>query len=258
MGESSIDQITSHIDYKILGIIFAFAIGYQISLYYVDPDDFHVPEMLYLAGIAGTAVAALIISKRYWGSQVFGRAYFFLGLGFISWLIADIGWVYDVHVLDIDPYPSPFDVGFLASYVFACFHLVLNIRYFGHKFNIQMKVLLVALPIAIVATYIFAAYQEWGYYEEIPFDLFYGSIFVTGAAITLSLAILGISVFRQSVLGNVWLLLVIGIFIWTINDVWYHYTEVFGAFDNTHPTNTLWMVSFMIIIYALYKHKKAF
>jgi hypothetical protein len=76
------------------------------------------------------------------------------------------------------------------------------------------------------------------------------------ASIELALAVLGAFVFRRSVLKEVWLLLVIGIFIWTVGDIWYVYTELFEAFDNTHPTNTLWMASFMVVIYALYKHQK--
>lgn len=254
--EGSIKKISKPIDYKILAIIFALTVGYQMSLYQVDPDEFNIPEMLYLAGILACAVASLIVSKRYWGSDIFGRAYLFLGLGFVSMFIGDLGYVYYDHILGLDPYPSPFDIGFFASYVFASLHLFLNTRYFKRKWNIQMKILLIVLPILVVLVSTYTAYVEWGEYEELPFDLFYGALWAIGASITLSFAILGASVFRESNLGSVWLLLVIGIFIWMVSDVWYAYTEIFEGFDNTHPTNTLWMASFMIIIYALYKHQK--
>ena len=119
-----------------------------------------------------------------------------------------------------------------------------------------MKICLFAIPIVIVLTYTVVAFFEWGDYEELPFDLFYGSIFAAGTAIVLAFAVIGVSVFRQSILGKVWLLLAIGIFLSTIADVWYVYIEIFEAFNNQHPANTIWMASFMIIIYALYKHQK--
>jgi len=246
----------SPIDYKILVIIFALAVGYHILLYYGDESQFNITDALYLTGLFACGVAGLMVAKRYRGSQVFGKAYFFLGLGFISWFIGDLGYYYNNFVLQVDPYPSPFDVGYIGFYVFASLHLLLNTRYFRRQWSVPMKVLLVVLPIVVIATYSIVAYQEWGDYEELPFDLFYGDIFTAGAAVTLAFAILGASVFRQSVLKEVWLLLAIGIFLSTIADVWYVYTEIFEAFDNVHPINTIWMAAFMIIVYALYKHQK--
>ena len=254
--EISKGDISHSINYKILGLIFGLTIAYQISLYFVDPNEFHIPEALYLAAIAACAGFGFGVSKRYRGSEVFGKAYLFLGLAFVCWFLGDFGYVLYDHVLELDPYPNPFDIGFAASYVFAALHLVLNTRYFRPNWDSQMKKLVILLPIVIVAAYTLLAYQEWGIYEELPFDLVYGNIFAVGASIELALAILAASVFRHSILKEVWLLLVIGIFIWAVSDIWYAYAEIFGGFDNTHPTNTLWMASLMTIMYALYKHKK--
>ena len=256
MEEKSIKKITNNINYKVLGIIFGLTIVYQISLYMVNPEEFNISEMFYLAAIAACAGFAFNVSKRYQGSKVFGKAYMFLGLAFVSWLIGDLGYVYYDHVLDADPYPNPFDAGFAASYVFASLHLVLNTRHFKPQWNSAMKALLVLLPAVMITTYTIVAYTAWGDYNEVQFDVIYGNIFAVGASIELAFAILGAVAFRQSVLREVWLLLVIGIFIWVISDIWYAYTEVFEAFDNTHPTNTLWMAALMTIMYALYKHKQ--
>ena len=259
MGESkeiSKSKISSSINFKVLVLIFALSIAYQISLYFVDPEEFNVPEILYLAGILACAVFSFNVAKRYRGSEIFSKAYLFLGLAFVSWFIGDFGYVYYDHILDEDPYPNPFDVGFAASYVFASLHLLLNTRYFRPKWNIEMKLILVILPILMLVAYTLVASAVWGDYDELSFDIFYGNIFAVGASIELALAILGAIVFRQSILKEVWLLLVIGIFIWTIADVWYAFAEVFETFDNTHPTNTIWMASFMTVMYALYKHRK--
>ena len=256
MSELTKNKSSTSINYKILGIILALTIAYQISLYYVDPDEFNVPEALYLAGILGCAGFSFMVVKKYWGSEVFGKAYLFLALAFVAWFIGDVGYVYYDHVLQLDPYPNPFDVGFVISYVFASMHLLLNSRYFKPKWNIEMKILLVALPIGMLVGYTLVASAVWGDYEELQFDLFYGNIFAVGATVELALVIIGASVFRRSILKEVWLLLVIGILIWTIGDVWYAFAEVYETFSNTHPTNTLWIASFMVVMYALYKHRQ--
>jgi hypothetical protein len=256
LSEITKKKTSSSINYKVLGIIAVLTIAYQISLYQVDPEEFNVSEILYLAGILACAGFSFMVSKRYQGSAVFTKAYLFLGLAFVGWFIGDLGYVYYDHVLDLDPYPNPFDVGFAASYVFASLHLLLNIRYFRPKWNKGMKTVLVVLPIVMVFAYTLFAAAEWGIYEELSFDIFYGNIFAVGSSVVLALAILGAVVFRQSILKEVWLLLVIGIFIWTIADVWYAFAEVFETFDNTHPTNTLWMLTFMLVMYALYLHRK--
>ncbi|MGC2561759.1 MAG: hypothetical protein WA326_01995, partial [Nitrososphaeraceae archaeon] len=67
---------------------------------------------------------------------------------------------------------------------------------------------------------------------------------------------LGALVFRKSILGTVWLLLVVGITITTVGDVWYYYLEIFGQYDETHVVNSMWIVGYMVVAYALYKHRK--
>jgi len=63
-------------------------------------------------------------------------------------------------------------------------------------------------------------------------------------------------IFRDSILGKAWLLLAGGIFIFTVADVWYYYLELSDGYETTHFVNTLWVLSFAAITYALYKHKK--
>jgi len=76
--------------------------------------------------------------------------------------------------------------------------------------------------------------------------------------VVLAYAILGASIFRKGVLGVAWLLLVIGILVSTVRDVWYYYLEVFEEYSDLHPVNVMWYVSDFLIIYALAKHRKIF
>ncbi len=92
--------------------------------------------------------------------------------------------------------------------------------------------------------------------DEPNFDYFYGIIFIAGASTTLGFAILGAKIFRQGAIGVAWLLLVIGILINAIGDVWYYHLEIFGEYFDAHPVTVIWYVSNLLMIYALYKHQK--
>ena len=91
---------------------------------------------------------------------------------------------------------------------------------------------------------------------ELNFDFYYGFIFVTGASLTLSFTIVGAVIFRQGVLGIIWLLLVLGLMINAAGDIWYYHLEIFGSYYDAHPVTVVWYVSNLFIIYALYKHLK--
>ncbi|MGQ0771245.1 MAG: hypothetical protein ACT4NT_00530 [Nitrososphaerota archaeon] len=254
------NNIKNSIDVRVLGIIVALAIAYQVGSFYVDKNAFSITDILYLSGILSCAILSIFVAKRYRGSEVFGKAYFFLGIGFISWFIGEVLYYYYLFVMKINPWPSPSDVFFIGSYVFATLHLVLNTRYFKRSWNILMKVWITVIPISITVIYILVAAQEWGTYTDLPFDLFYSGIFAGGVSAELAFAVIGLSVFRHSVLGTVWLLLVVGIFLWAVADIWFVYSEIFfeeGEYlSPSHPINTLWILTFMLVTYALFRHRK--
>ncbi len=80
---------------------------------------------------------------------------------------------------------------------------------------------------------------------------------MAGASITLPLAGFEALVFRGGLLGAVWALLLFGVLVFTIADVWHYYLEVVGEHHLLHPVNLFWHISDWIVIYALYKHSKA-
>ena len=254
----SIDHSTSRIDFKVLAIIGGLIIAYQIGLFITAEDPgYNITDTTYLMVIGLTATFGIIVAKRYRGSEMLSRSYLYLAIGYTAMLIGDLGFYYFEYVLEIDPYPSPFDVGFLIGYFFLTAHVFSNVKYFQSKWKSSSKIILIVIPILVTSVYIFSAYVEWGEYEELPFDLFWGSLFALGSSITLAFAIIGARVFRHSVLKEVWLLLLAGIFLGMIADVWYYYLETFEAYYSSHVVNTMWVAAYMLVIYALIQHRKA-
>lgn len=255
--EESLNPTSHKLNYKVLGIIVGLIVLYHYSLMTIDDEKFNITDIAYFVGLAGSGIFATFVAGRYYGSVMFGRAYLFLGMAFFCNFIADAAYYYYDYFLFIDPWPTPFDAFYLAAYVFAILHLFLNVRYFKRKWNHQIKTILVGVPVSVVVIFSLVAYTEWGVYDELFVELFYTDLFVLGGSLTVALAIIGVIVFRNSILKETWLLLAVGIFLWMIADVWYYYMEIFETYDNSHPVNTVWMASFMIVIYALYKHHKS-
>jgi len=257
--------LQTKINYKLLGIIFLAAIAFQSYLYFVETTDQIEEGIAYLSMSTPLLVSAasLVIAFRYGLSEVFGKAYLIFALAYFSLFLAELTYyAYDV-IYGIDPYPSIADVFFFVLYPLLSIHILTNLKFFKTKIPIKQKVLFAIIPIIIFSIYSGASLDEYGGYEEMigdeeaAFDYFYGLIFVGGAAITLSFAALGTIVFRGGLLGVVWAVLLIGILIFTIGDVWYYWLEVVGEYDLTHPVNLLWYMSDGILIYALIKHSKS-
>jgi len=256
------NHLKNPVDYKILVLIFACALTFQFILYIIpDTEDvtyeFMISVISFINPLAAS-IASFVVWKRYGGTRVFGRAYFSLGLAYVMVFAAELTYlIYDL-ILDVDPYPSIADIFFFALYPFTLIHLILNIKFFKSKILQTEKKWLFVIPIIIIATYVISSLLsipgEIG--ASSSFDFYYGLIFTTGSAITLTFAILGAKIFKEGALGIVWLLLVIGILANTIGDVWYYHLEIFGCYDLMHPVNIFWYSSYWLIVYALYKHKE--
>ena len=218
-----------------------------------DNEEMTIGTFTYGVSCLAAGVAAVLIARRYWGSEVFGRTYLALAIAFFLQAAGDFTYIYYDWYTEEAPYPSVADIFFLLFYPFAAFHLVKNIKYFKKDLKWSQKIGVPILAILIVAAF---AYMSIDMIEEEPFDFYFGLVFVSASAVILALAILGAVVFQDSILGTAWLLLAGGIFIFTVADVWYYYLEVVDGYTGDHFVNTLWVLGNTAIIYALYKHKK--
>ena len=245
----------SKIDFRILVGIAAGVILFQMYLGVLE-DDIQIENSIIAISLSGqiiTGIAALIVARKYWGTRVFGRAYISLSIAFFSVAAGEI--LYDIYwiVFDIDPYHSIADVFFFLLYPFSLIHLLINIRFFKVKTSFKSIFWITALTLSIILVYAYFAYDVIGAFDA---DFFYGLIFISGASTITSVGIYGVISTKKIPLGRSWILLVGGILLGTIGDVWYHYLEIFGGYDEGHVVNLFWYASYLVIIYSLYKHYK--
>lgn len=247
------ERLTSPINHKILLLILGIVITFQLYVTSISEEDADTAITIVSIALPGiAAVAAFYVANRYRGSEVFGKAYFALGLALAMNCIGETIWLI-YYFLGQDPYPSIADAFYLSFYGFALYHLTKNIKFFKSRIDAPTKILIAAIPILLAMTYSSLSLAEIG---EANFDYYYGMLYIISSSTVLSAAILGARMFRRGVLGKAWLLLVIGIALQSSGDVWYFYLETFEQYYLTHPVDLLWYGSYMTIIYALYKHKK--
>ncbi len=199
---------------------------------------------------------AMVIALRYVGAKVFQKAHFALSFAYFGIFLGEITYlIYDLYIPDVDPYPSIADIFFFIQYPLILVHLFLNIRFFSPKMAIKSKIWIVGFPIFVLGT--FTVLSQITAEEDIftNFDYWYGAIFVTASALTLSVAVIGAILFKGGVIGKAWFLLVIGILFNTIGDVWYYNLEIFSEYSLVHPVNLFWYAGYLLVIYALVKHK---
>ena len=164
-------NLKAKIDFKILLGIFFGVILFQFYLNLIE-DEEQIEISIIIVSLSSqiiTGIAALIVSKKYQGSKVFGRAFLWLAAAFFSVAIGEIIYNVSLFVFNIDPFPSIADLFFFLLYPFSLVHLIINIKFFRIKNNLKNISLIVGLIFSIVFVYSFLAFTEIG---EFNIDFF--------------------------------------------------------------------------------------
>ena len=250
------EKMKNPIDYRVLALIVGVGIAIMISFNFMSEED--VGNIVFPGAVASAwaaSITSFIVAKRYIGTHVFGKAYFALGLAFLSYGIGEVIF-YTLDIFGMEVYPSIADIFFFALYPLLMTHLIINIRFFNVKLSTAQKIWLPLIPIIFVLAYGFISFEELTSENIDDFDFLYGIIFLAGAAVVFSLSLLGATIFRQGLLGVAWLLLVIGLLINALGDLWYYVEELIGYYHDAHPVTVIWWIANAIVVYALYKHQK--
>lgn len=245
------DKLKSSINYKVLAAIAALVLGFHFGVNNYDESD----KLVYIFSMSipvSVSIFSFIVARRYSGTLVYAKAYNMLAIAFLLMLFAEVTYFVYEQILELEPYPSIADVFFFVFYPMIIIYFVINIRFFAPKLTTIGIITIVSIPLVATSTYLSLTIEDFG-----SFDFFYGIIFVAAASTTLGFAIHTAKIFRGGMIGTAWLILVIGITINLIGDVWYYYIEVIESYSLEHPVNLCWYSAYLLILYALYKHKKS-
>ena len=255
MVETVSPNLKAKINFKILIGIF---VGVLIFQFYINSleDEEQIEFSIIAVSLSSqiiTGIAALMVARKYRGTRVFGRAYLSLAIAFFSVAVGESIYNVELFVFDLDPFPSIADIFFFLLYPFALAHLIINVKFFKIKNNLNSLSWVIAVTLLLIVVYSFLAFDALG---EFNFEFFYGLIFIIGASLITSFGFYGAVAVRKIPLGRAWILLVSGILLGTIGDIWYQYLEILEGYDTSHIVNLFWYASYLVIIYSLYKHYK--
>ena len=245
------EKLGSPINFKIVAVIAALVLGFHFLVNYSEDSDSLIYGFSMIIPLS-VSIFAFLTSRRYSGTLVYSKAYIMLGVAFLFMFFAELTYFVYEQILDLDPYPSIADVFFFVFYPLIIAYLIINLRFFAPKISKSGLSLIIVMPIIVTIIYIYLTISDFG-----SFDFYYGIIFITAASVTLGLAIHTAKIFKDGLIGTAWLILVIGIILNLIGDTWYYYIEVIGEYSLADPVNLCWYSAYLLILYALYKHKKA-
>jgi len=266
------ENLQSSINSKIILLILASIISFTIanSMMAQDSTKFTFFDFSYLVSFGVAAVFGIFISKRYWGSKIFGKSYLSLSLGYASYFTGSLAWYIYAVIYNVEnPYPYYPDIAYFAFFPFVIYHLKRNIQFFKPKLEKRQKINLIIIPTVITLFFAFVTL--------VPMDITSGvfnikflptpehdqSFYTTTATsiayvildtLILSGTIIGFKIFRKSSLGSAWGLLLVGLALYTLADLIYYYFEAFDL-DVANNVQGLWVGSAILACYALYKHK---
>jgi len=270
------EKLGSPINFKIVVVIAVIVLGFHFSVNYLAELDVYASSSdLLIYGFSmfiplGVSGFAFLTSRRYSGALVYSKAYVMLGFAFLLMFFGELTYFIYEQFLDLDPYPSIADVFFFVFYPLIIAYLIINLKFFAPKISISGLALIIGMPIIVTISYVYfiispyvtdntlTEYGLFGIIEDFgSFDFYYGIIFIAAASVTLGLAIHTAKIFRGGLIGTAWLILVLGIILNLVGDTWYYYSEVTTGYSLSDPVNLCWYSSYLLILYALYKHKKA-
>jgi hypothetical protein len=245
------EKLSSPVDYRIIISLIGAVIGFHIFVNFIDDPDTFVYGFSVLIP-AGVVISSFVVARRYSGSLVFSKSYYFLGIGFAGIFLGELTYfIYEVF-LEIDPYPSIADVFFFLFYPMVSLYMIQNIRFFSPVTPLWEKILAGIIPVSITLFYLSITVTE-----EINFDFFYGILFVSATSVSLAISIYALRIFRGSLMGTSWLILVTGILMLVGGDVWYYYIELFEEYTLSHLVNIFWYLGYLLILYSLIKHRSS-
>jgi hypothetical protein len=85
---------------------------------------------------------------------------------------------------------------------------------------------------------------------------FMGFYYVAATSLVAAWAIVGFQVFKGTVLGTAWGILLVGLILNAVGDITYVYSGIY-YWDRSNVSTTLWVGGGFLVSYALFKHRKA-
>lgn len=250
-----LEHVENSINLKIiLGIIVISILCFLLLNIFKDFSG-DILGVAFFVGPLVISISSFAVARLYWDSEIFGRSYLALSAAFLMYVFGEM--IGNIYLADKIGYFEYYVIsGFYVMYFpFIIYHLLKNIHFFSPNGVSKNQILFLLLLPLVITGYFYTTISETEQYHLLLFEVITLHMFI----FVLELSIFGMLVFRNNILKTTWILIVMGVMLHTLANLWslYEYIILSSEFDFVHPYNILWITSFMMIIYALIKHKQA-
>ena len=193
------------------------------------------------------SVCCLAVALKYDVSRIFGRSFLVLGVAYASVFAGEAAYYFYLDPAGI-PDHAAVEMLFLASYPLFVLHVLINVSYFVRKVG-RWWLLPCTVTLAVTVLYVLWTGAHPPYLDVLT---------VACSSALLGLVSLAFVLFRGTALSKPWLMLLAGILLGTVGDVAYRHAHTLGKYGFEDPSAGLWVASYMVVIYALYRHCRTF
>ena len=251
------DSIQSRIglNNKVLLMIVGLALSFEFYVLTADFDTsiFNVADSFFYIGPIGTMAMGFIVAFKSGKDSMYFKPFLVLSVGILFFMLGEFTYLYYEMVLDEDPYPSIGDLFFWMFYPLVIGFIISALKFFAFPLSKPKVGAISAMTAVLILAYAGLSYDAFEG-DIFNFDFAYGMIFVGSASFTVGLATLGIISFKRSLQGLVWALILASLLINAVGDVWYYHLELFEGYEPLHTVDTLWLTTWMVMFYGLYRH----
>ena len=240
---------------KVLLLIVGLALSFEFYVLTVDFDTsiFNVADTFFYIGPIATMAIGFAAALKNGKDSMYFKPFLALSVGILFFMLGEATYLYYDLVLEEDPYPSIGDLFFWLFYPLVIGFIVYALKFFAFPLSKPKLAIISAITAVLILAYAGLSYDAFEG-DIFNFDFAYGMIFVGSAAFTVGLSTLGIISFKRSLQGLVWALILASLLINAVADVWYYHLELFEGYEPLHTIDTLYLVTWMVMIYGLFRH----
>ncbi len=232
--------------YVVIGLVIYLVLFYTLKPFEVNIAS-QIENIVFIILAAGASILFAIVSRQFnWLKTKAGQMAFFLMIGFILWLIAESIW-FSYELSNIEPFPSPADVFWIAGYIPFAIALVLNITGIKVKFKPAILALWITLSILMFVIILFIEIIPF-VVEELSIDTFITLIYPLEDLAIVVLVLVILLKFRAGEIAKPWALLTVGFIVTAVGDIWFTYADWYETYGISYN----WVDFFLALGYVLF------
>ncbi|QDI88752.1 HAMP domain-containing histidine kinase [Candidatus Nitrosopumilus sp. SW] len=183
------------------------------------------------------------------------KAYFLFAIGVACWFVAEQLWAAYDHVWEGEPFPSEADAFYIAAYPFLFAFLMISLKPARKSISKNVLFFAIALSAAFLIPSFSITFSDME--GELPFDTAVALAYPIASSVLLVPAIIGIMFLFKLETNYSWMLMLFGFISYIIADTFFLFVIVDGSYYDGHPTDLVYLYSFLLFIFSLSNRLKS-